>query len=353
MEALAIRAPQKRHDYAAQRMVHPSVAVLEARVRRGPEVVREAIEAPLPAGLMPWSETSLVLTGIGASGAVARTAEALLRHETSLRVGSLPLSEFVSRDVDLQGKTLVLLSQELSPNATLALKRVEGFQSALLITSLPESDERLDGFKKSGGRIFTLPPHEERDYLVRMMGPLATVMGLLRLAWAGAGQKAPAELTRVPEAMSVAVEKGFEAAKSWPDEVLRPPMLATGCYSGCLEVIRWTWMEAWWTEAPPMWDALEVAHGPWQTQTKMNGPWLAFTRPDDMGGLWPRFESMLPAGQSLVKAEATLPAPFCFFEHAAFVQGLLAGVLKRRDVDLKNWPGHGTDAPLYRFDGQR
>lgn len=353
MEALVIRPPPNRHDYAASGMVHPSVAVLEARVRRGPEVVREALQTALPAGLMPWSETSLVLTGIGASGAVARTAEALLRHETSLRVSSLPLSEFVSRDVDLQGKTLVLLSQELSPNATLALQRVERFQSALLITSLDARDERLHGFKQSGGRIFTLPPKEEPDFLVRMMGPLATVMGLLRLAWAGEGQKAPAELARVPEAMAAALEKGFDAARSWPDDVLRPPMLATGAYSGCLEVIRWTWMEAWWTEAPPMWDVLEVAHGPWQTQTKMQGPWLGFTRPDDMAGLWPRFESMLPAGQSLVRAEATLPAPFCFFEHAAFVQGLLAGVLKRRDVDLKQWPGHGTDAPLYRFDGQR
>ncbi len=333
--------------------MHPTVAELEARVRRGPQVVRETLERPLPAGLMPWSETSLVLTGIGASGAVARTAEALLRHETSLRVSSLPLSEFVSRDVDLQGKTLVLLSQELSPNATLALQRVERFQQALLLTSLSEADARLVSFRQSGGRIFTLPPREERDFLVRMMGPLATVMGLLRLAWAGEGQKAPGELTRVPDAMAVALEQGFEVAKAWPDGVLRTPLLATGSYSGCLEVLRWTWMEAWWTEAPPVWDALEVAHGPWQTQTKLAGPWLAFTRPDDMAGLWPRFESMLPKSQVLVRAEAALPAPLCFFEHAAFVQGLLCGVLKRRDVDLKKWPGHGTDAPLYRFDGQR
>lgn len=339
--------------YATPRAVHPSVAELEARARRGPQVVGDASRRPLPAGLVPWSETSLVLTGIGASGAVARTAEALLRHETSLRVGSLPLSEFVSRDVDLQGKTLVLLSQELSPNATLALQRVERFQQALLLTSLAERDERLDGFRKSGGRVFTLPPDEERGFLVRMMGPLATVMGLLRLAWAGEGQAAPKELAQVPAAMRVALEHGFEAARDWPDATTRPPLLATGSYSSCLEVLRWTWMEAWWTEAPPVWDVLEVAHGPWQTQARVEGPWLALTRPDDMQGLWPRFEAMLPRSQWLVKAAATLPAPLCFFEHTAFVQGLLAGVLARRDVDLTKWPGQGTDAPLYRFDGRR
>lgn len=333
--------------------MHASVAELEKRVRRGPEIVREALERPLPSGLLPWSETSLVLTGIGASAAVARSAEQLLRHELRLRVSYQPLSEFVFRDVDLQGKTLVLLSQELSPNASLALQRVERFQHAMLLTSLPHDDARLDGFRSAGGTVWTLPPAEERNLLVRMMGPLATVMGLLRLGWAGSGQTPPAELSRVPAAMTEALERGFTAAKSWPDTAMRAPMLATGSYSSCLEVLRWTWMEALWTEAPPAWDVLEVAHGPWQTQTRMEGPWLTLTRPDDVPGLWPRFETMLPRAQSLVKAEATLPAPLCFFEHTAFVQGLLCGVLKCRDVDLAKWPGQGTDAPLYRFDGKR
>lgn len=333
--------------------MHPSVAELVRRVRRGPDVVRDALARPLPTGLAPWSETSVVLTGIGASGAVARTVESLLRHELGLRVSAQPLSEFVHRDVDLQGQTLVLLSQGLSPNATLALHRVERFQNALLVTSLPANDPRLTTLREVGGRVWSLPPDDERDLLVRVMGPLAQVAGLLRLAWAGTGRTPPAALHTVPDAMSAALDRGFTLARSWSPGHTTPPLLATGWYANSLEVLRWTWMEAWWCDAPPAWDVLEVAHGPWQAHARREGPWLALTRADDVPGLWPRFEKMLPATQSLVRIDATLPAPLCFFEHAAFLQGLLAGVLERSDVDLTAWPGHGTDAPLYRFDGTR
>src|SRR6218665_483006 len=79
--------------------MHPSVSEFETRVRRGPSLVRETFALPLPPGLTPWSETSLVFTGIGASEATARTAEQLLRHELRLRVSVQPLSDFLHRDV--------------------------------------------------------------------------------------------------------------------------------------------------------------------------------------------------------------------------------------------------------------
>lgn len=331
--------------------MHSSVTEFEARVRRGPQLVRDTFALPLPRGLMPWSETSLVFTGIGASEATARTAEQLLRHELRLRVSVQPLSDFLHRDIDLQGKTLVLLSQELSPNALLALKRAESFQHALLLTSLPVHDARLDTFRAAGGVVWTLPPAEERGLLVRVMGPLAATAALLKLAWAGNGEAMPKDVALVPDAMQRALGAGFLAADSWPDTALRAPLIACGWYARAVEAILWTWMEAWWVEAPPCWELLEVAHGPWQQQSKQSGPWLALTRNDDAPELWKRFTSMLPPTQSLVRATSTLPAPLCFFEHFAFVQGLLCGVLKRRDLDLTCWPGQGTDAPLYRFQG--
>ena len=330
--------------------MHASVAEFETRVRRGPEVVRATLNTPLPEGLAPWSETSVVLTGIGASAAVARTAEQLLRHELRLRVSMQPLSEFLSSDVSAQGTTLVILSQELCPNARLALQRVDGFHQTLLLSSLAHDDERL-GALAGRGTVWTLPPDTERGLLVRMMGPLATTLALLRLAWACSGKTPPAALARVPEAMEAALQAGFAVARDWADEHTRPPFLAMGWYASALASIRWTWMEALWVEEPANWDLLEVVHGPWQSRIDARGPWLAFTRPDEAPGLWERFESMLPATQRLVRVPATLPAPLCFFEHFAFIQALLCGLLARRDVDLNHWPGEGTDGPLYRFDG--
>lgn len=332
--------------------MHASVAELEARVRRGPAVVRDTIATPLPEQLAPWGETSVVLTGIGASAAVARSAEQLLRHELRLRVSMQPLSEFLSSEVSAQGSSLVILSQELCPNATLALQRLDGFHQTLLLSSLGADDARLGALARNGGRVWTLPPDSERGLLVRLMGPLATTMALLRLGWACTGRAAPATLQQVPEAMERALEAGFHTARAWPDECPRPPFLSIGWYAGALESLRWTWMEALWVDEPSSWELLEVAHGPWQAQTGACGPWLGFARPDEPDALWARFESMLPGNQRLVLARATLPAPLCFFEHFAFLQALVCGLLARRDVDLNHWPGEGTDGPLYAFDGQ-
>lgn len=329
--------------------MHPSVLELETRVRRVPAVLRAMLGLAPPEGLRQLGSNSVVLTGIGASEAVTRSLEPWFRHELRIRVTQVPLSSFISDDVRMQGQTLVLLSQELSPNATLALARVREFQQALLITSLPASDPRLAAFCAAGGLVWTLPPPEERGLLVRVEGPMAAAFALMRLGLEGVGRELPAALQGLPAAVEAAQAEGFLLAKSWPVEVTRAPLVATGWYAHCLEMVGWTWMEAWWTEPPPAFDVLQLAHGPWQQRYGECGPWLAFTRPDDAPGLWSRLEQMLPARQSLVRVPASLPGPLALFEHLGFVQGLLAGVLLRAPRDLTQWPGIGTDGPLYEL----
>ena len=293
--------------------------------------------------------TSVVLTGIGASEAVTRALEPWFRHELRIRVTQVPLSAFISEDVRLLGQTLVLLSQELSPNATLALARAREFQRALLITSLPPTDPRLQDFRAAGGLIWTLPPAEERDLLVRVQGPMAAAFALARLGLEGVGRELPPVLHELPELVRAAQARGFALAEKWPLELLRAPLIATGWYAHCLELIAWTWMEAWWTEPPPAFDVLQLAHGPWQQRFAESGPWLCFTRPDDPAGLWSRLEQMLPARQSMIRVSASLPGPMALFEHLGFVQALLAGVLLRAPKDLTQWPGKHTDGPLYEI----
>jgi creatinine amidohydrolase len=288
-----------------------------------------------------------VLTGIGASEAVTHALEPWFRHELRIRTTQVPLSSFIADDVRMQGQTLVLLSQELSPNATLALARVREFQQALLITSLAANDPRLGDFRAAGGLVWTLPPPEEHDLLVRVMGPMAAASALVRLGLEGVGRELQPALQALPELVAAAQREGFALASKWPLEQKRAPLIATGWYAHCLELLAWTWMEAWWTELPATFDVLQVAHGPWQQRFTEAGPWLCFTRPDDAPGLWPRLEQMLPPQQSLVRVPATLPGPLALFEHLAFVQALLAGVLLRSPRDLTQWPGKGTDGPLY------
>jgi hypothetical protein len=329
--------------------MHPSVTDFEARVRRVPAVLRQVLGIAPPEGLRHLGSNSVVLTGIGASEAVTRSLEPWFRHELRIRVTQVPLSSFIADDVRMQGQTLVLLSQELSPNAKLALARAREFQQALLITSLSANDPRLDGFRAEGGLVWTVPPAEERGLFVRVQGPMAAAFALVRLGLEGIGRELPSSLDALPQAVEAAQAAGFALAARWPLDVTRAPMVATGWYAHCLELMAWTWMEAWWTEPPPAFDVLQLAHGPWQQRFGGGGPWLAFTRPDDAPGLWPRLEQMLPQRQSLERIPATLPGPLALFEHLGFVQGLLAGVLLRSPRDLTQWPGKGTDGPLYEL----
>jgi hypothetical protein len=329
--------------------MHESVLELEKRVRRVPAILEEVLGIAPPDGLRHLGSNSVVLTGIGASEAVTRSLEPWFRHELRIRVTQVPLSAFIADDVRKQGQTLVILSQELSPNATLALARASEFQQALMITSLPASDPRLAEFRASGGMVWTLPPTEERNLLVRVEGPMAAAFALARLGLEGVGRELPPSLRELPRAVQSAQERGFDLAKEWPLELRRAPMIATGWYAHCLELLSWTWMEAWWTEPPPAFDVLQLAHGPWQQRFRESGPWLGFTRPDDAPGLWERLERMLPPRQSLVRVAATLPGPLALFEHLGFVQGLLSGVLLRAPTDLTQWPGKCTDGPLYEL----
>jgi hypothetical protein len=329
--------------------MHESVLELERRVRRVPAILEQVLDIAPPEGLRQLGSNSVVLTGIGASEAVTRSLEPWFRHELRIRVTQVPLSAFIADDVRKQGQTLVLLSQELSPNATLALARVSEFQQALLVTSLPASDPRLAEFCAGGGLVWTLPPAEERNLLVRVEGPMAAAFALARLGLEGVGRELPSVLRDLPRAVKLAQEDGFKLAKEWPLELKRAPMIATGWYAHCLELLAWTWMEAWWTEPPPAFDVLQLAHGPWQQRFRESGPWIGFTRPDDAPGLWERLEKMLPPHQSLVRVGASLPGPLALFEHLGFVQGLLSGVLLRAPTDLTQWPGKCTDAPLYEL----
>lgn len=93
----------------------------------------------------------------------------------------------------------------------------------------------------------------------------------------------------------------------------------------------------------------ERAAGSWQQLSPRAETLLALTRPDDVPDLWSRLGAMLSPQQRLVTLDATLPAPWCWFEHAAMVLGLLVGVLERAPVDLSAWPGRDGDRPLYEL----
>lgn len=328
--------------------MHPTVVELKRRLLALPEALARVAQAPLPDGVASLGSGSVLFTGVGMSECVAQFAEAVFRHELRIRVTGLPLSSFVSEDVKAQGQSLVLLSQGLSPNARLALARAHEFSHVVLVTAKSRDDARAAGLPDAA-TCWSLPLDGEVGFLTRVQGPLATALAVLRLGYHGAGRPTPAELAALPAKVGAALAQGLALAQAWPLEARRAPLLATGWYARCLELFSWAWMETWWVEPPPTWDVLQTAHGPWQQWSPRPETLLALKRPDDVPDLWSRLAAMLSPAQRLVAVEATLPAPWAWFEHAAQLLGLLVGVLERAPVDLSQWPGRGGDQPLYEL----
>ena len=114
--------------------------------------------------------------------------------------------------------------------------------------------------------------------------------------------------------------------------------------------LRFKVLEGMLRPLPPMWDVLELAHGPFQQAVKTPATFLALTRhgaPDE-GPLLDRFEAMLDPGRhTLLRLPASLPAPLAVLEHEMQLNALLLRDLEARAVDQVGWPGRGGDAPLY------
>lgn len=315
-----------------------STAEFVARVRRLPSVLEQTLAVPLPS----LTSTDWTFTGIGTSEAVARFAAETFQHALGARAMSAPLTG-IPRTAP---STLVLISQELSPNAALGLAAAPGFSRSLCVTSVTQDDPRLTAFRANRGEVWTLAPHEERGLLVRVMGPPAAALALLRLGASSAGRSW--SFADVPRAVERSLATGFELARTWPLTSRRAALVAQGWYARTLELLAWTWMESWFVEPPPVWDVLQLAHGPLQALERSPLPWLTLRRPEDQPELWRRFERCTDghAGPR-VALEATLEGPLAFFEHLGAVLGLLAGVLERAPTDLEQWPGKGLDRPLY------
>src|SRR6185436_17455672 len=101
-----------------------------------------------------------------------------------------------------------------------------------------------------------------------------------------------------------------------------------------------------------VWDALDLAHGPFQQVLSGPATFLALTRPDAPGeaDVLDRFASILdPARHALLRLAARTPAPLALFEHEAMMNALLLRVIAARGVDQVDWPGRGLDAPLYEL----
>jgi len=334
-------------------------ALLRERVRALPAALRAdaGVRGALPAGVR-----RVVATGAGSSAAHARFLAQLLAEHAGLAARVEPLGRFAAPPpADAADTLLVVFSQGLSPNAWLALAAPAAWQGVVLVTAsatLPgERGAALAKACAAGVSLWTMPAgDQEFGTLVRMAGPMAGYVTALRLAEAlarAAGRDATPlayDGARVASRIEDAAAR-VDALVPPLDLTAAPPsFVTTGSYGALVQNLPLKLLEGLLVPLPPVWDVLELAHGPLQQAHAGRATFLALARPDAVAEpeLMARLAAALdPERHALIRLPATLPAPLAIFEHEALVNALVLRTIAERGVEQVRFPGRERDAALY------
>ncbi len=318
----------------------PGLALLRERCNRVIPALVTALRSPL-AEQLPEG-TPLVATGIGGSEGPARLLASLLQ-ERGVAARFAPLSSFLGGSPG--GRSLVIFSQNLSPNARLALAHHERHERVLLVTGLDAEHPALATLAARGLAVLTLPGEEEGGFLVRLVGPALAMLAAMRLSGC-APEPTPG---RLDQALREAAARGRQLG-SLPAGPLA--LVASGAHTERCEGLRWRLLEGLLRPAVSLWDALSVAHGPFQGFHDHEQALVLLETPGG-GALGDRLEGMLrPGRHRLLRLTSTLEEPWCLLEHLVQVDALMLATLEESPCPLSPWPGQGEDGPLYEVGGR-
>ena len=321
-----------------------SAAYIQHAIRTLPAALSQASGVALPRLAQPLRR--VISTGIGLSEAPARMLASLLADR------GVCARFCVTSQVAEQGRAddlLIVFSQGLSPNARLALGDTPSVGTRWLVTSVepgsatPAQAEFLAGCLARGVRPIVAPPPAEGGALVRLVGPSVAALIAMRLA---ASISADTDLTeQLREASGCYRALPVEAALD--DGALA--LIAIGMHPEWVHAHRWKLLETLLREDPPIWEALQFAHGPLQTYYERRLTLLAF----EAAGRSPLAErierTLRPDRHRLVRISSALPPPLAFFEHAATLDALLLSAVQASGRDLFDWPARDADGPLYEL----
>jgi creatinine amidohydrolase len=322
-----------------------SVEQLSRRIASIPDALRLTSEVPLPAidGVMP---TRIVTTGIGASEGPARMLACALR-DGGMVATFVPLMTFAL--APQVGDLLVVFSQNLSPNARLALTAQHRFRTRWLVTSVGFSpgasirEPLLRVICEDGVVPIVVPPAHEDGMLVRVVGPAVAALTSLRIG-AHLGVPQLRTLAFGEAARTYAVARVGEV---FDEEPLA--LVAAGVAVETLIAARWKILEALLVPEPSVWDVLQVAHGPLQGFHNRRQT-LLVCGVESADGLVERMAATLvPARHRVIRFVSRHDNALSYFDHAAGVDACLLATLHARPRNLCEWPGRGADGPLYNL----
>ena len=351
-------------------MPSPSDALGHALLAERLAGIPATLAAMLARGSAPLSPRTLaatrfIVTGTGSSEAHARYLTMLLNLYTERAATYLPLSGFVEPAPGaFAGKTLVVFSQGVSPNAQIALHRHRDFAHLVLFTSTTPAAARaagkpgratlLQNLLNAGHDLVEFPLAEEYTTLIRLVGPLAGYLAALQFA------------TRLPDCRATlpapAQLASLLAAKAPPDlldaMLSQPAAWAAGFnlvtaapISDFSQNLACKFMEGLFWPCPPISDFLQFAHGPFQQMNAAPKPVIFL-----QGGgaaeaeMVSRSVRMLHAvGLPAFVLKADAPPLYSIFAYEAALNDLVLAVMRQLSINQVEWPGKGRDDLLYGF----
>ncbi len=330
-----------------------SIALLRERIGLVPAALRAVASRSWDAAARAL-EGDIAVTGVGASAGPARLFAWLLAHRGRRAARFVPLSAFAGKEPPA-ARTLVVVSQGLSPNARLALQHARRYDRVLVLTSTPPAEEGparvLAEIAARGGVVEVLPPASEEGTFLRVLGPATAALAVCAIAERARGAAdLDAIFEAIPGVVTSAAERAMDAAAHVPSERLDGPIAITsiGVDPSALQAHRWKWLEGLSAPEPCGWDLLEIAHGPIQWAPPALPFLVLASADDDAADLLLRLDRVLAAsGQTRIVLGSALRFPFSFLDHDAQLGALLLRVLDDRPRDLRTSACAVHDEPLY------
>jgi fructoselysine-6-P-deglycase FrlB-like protein len=340
--------------------------LLAQRIAQIPAVLAAMLRQP-PADLKPATLASqrFIITGTGSSEAHARYLAMLLNLYTGRAASYLPLSGFVdSPSGAFTGKTLVVFSQGLSPNAQIALRRRTEFAHTLLFTATTPATARaagkadraalLESILAGGGELIEFPLAEEYTTLIRFVGPMAGYLACLQFAarFSCCRFPSPTEADILPLLAATPPPDLLDAMTRLPSAFSQGFNLVTAApISDFAQNLACKFMEGLYWACPPVSDFLQFAHGPFQQMNARPHPVVIL-----QGGsaaeaeLVARSVTMLrEVGLSAFVIRVDAPPLTSIFGFEAALNALVFALMRHQRIDQVNWPGKGRDDLLYGF----
>lgn len=340
--------------------------LLAERLARAPAILADMLDRGLPAApAATLATTRFIVTGTGSSEAHARYLAMLLNLHTDRAATYLPLSGFVDLPASaFAGKTLVVWSQGVSPNAQIALHRRHDFAHTVLFSATtpaaaraagkPDRAALIESILTSGGELVEFPLAEEYTTLIRFVGPLAGYLAALQFA-----ARFPDRRFSVPTRDALLPLLDRRPPSELRDAMLRLPSAFAGGFnlvtaapiSDFAQNLACKFMEGLFWTCPPVSDFLQFAHGPFQQMNAHPRP-VVILQGDSAAEaeMVDRSVRMLrEVGLDAFVLAVPAPPLTSIFGFEAALNHLVFDVLRHLRIDQVNWPGKGRDDLLYGF----